>query len=120
MSVAALSTADCIRVSGGYDYEPRWLNGKPGLLGTVERFIPGQNAEPAVVVRLDGPITVEGYSGDILVLELRNAGAKWDAKGTVHVELCSFPPESKPWSQRKRGKWVESHASYERVESGAL
>lgn len=117
---AALSIGDRIRIAGGYEYEPRWLNGKPGYLGTVERFIPGQNATPAAVVKLDAPITVEGTTGDILVLELRYVGANWEAKETVHVELCDFSPEPKAWSQRQQGKWVESHASYERMDKGAL
>jgi hypothetical protein len=33
----------------------------------------------------------------------------------VHVELCDFQPEAKAWQHRKRGKWVESHASYKKL-----
>jgi hypothetical protein len=34
----------------------------------------------------------------------------------VHIELCDFVPEAKPWDDRRRGVWVESHATYERVD----
>jgi hypothetical protein len=102
-----------VAVFGGYDYEPRWLNGGPGYHGIVERFIPGQNSDPAVVVRLDAPITVDGVTGSVVVLELRYVGQQWSDKGTVHVELCDFDPPEVRWQDRRRGKWVESHATYE-------
>ena len=79
-------------------------------------FIPGRN-EPAaaVIIRLDTPISAEGVTADVLVLALRYVGATWETTGTVHVELCDFTPERKRWRDRKQGKWVESHATYERV-----
>ena len=78
-------------------------------------FIPGQNKKPAVVAKLDHPITVENITGDIVVLELRYEGANWGKKHeTVHVELCNFDPEPKEWKDRKQGLWVESHASFDK------
>jgi hypothetical protein len=56
-------------------------------------------------------------AGEFLVLEGRYAGQKWTDSGVVHVELCDFEPERKKWQDRKQGKWVESHAWYQRVES---
>jgi len=85
---------------GGYDYAPKWLGGKDFLVGTVERFIPGQNKEAAMLVRLDSAISVDGVTGNIVVLELR------------YVELCDFEPESESWKERRQGAWVESHASF--------
>jgi hypothetical protein len=49
------------------------------------------------------------------VPELRYAGAKWEETGTVHVELCDFEPQAKSWQDRKKGKWVDSHATYRRL-----
>lgn len=92
---------------------PQWLCGRNEHIGTVIRFMPGQNEDPAAVIKLDSPITVEGTTGDIIILELRYVGAKWKDRETVHIELCDFEPEPKPWKERKQGKWVESHASYE-------
>ena len=108
----ALRPGSRLRLSGGY-WEPIWINGDSGDLGTLERFIPGQNTEPAAVVRLDAPLTVKDVTGAIVVLELRYVGQVWSNKGTVHVELCDFDPGSVRWQDRRQGKWVESHASYE-------
>jgi hypothetical protein len=110
-----LKVGDRIRLSGGYDMEPKWLGGKECYLGTVVEFIPGQSRPPAAVVKLDDAITFDDISGDIVVLELRYVGAKWLKKEYVHVELCNFEPEAAPWKFRKQGKWVESHATYTKL-----
>ncbi len=104
-----------MHLSGGYHFEPAWLSGKASVEGTVAEFIPGQNETPAAVVKLDEPLTTEGVTGDVLVLELRYVGAKWEDTGTVHIELCDFAPEPKRWQDRRQGKWVESHATYQRL-----
>jgi hypothetical protein len=111
----AISEGDRVRMSGGYDMEPRWLQEQTHYLGRVSGFIPGQNDTPALVVELDSPISVEGMTGRILVLELRYVGAQWGATNIVHVELCDFQPELKAWKYRKQGKWVESHATCVRL-----
>ena len=108
-----LLPGDRVRLFGGYDMDPAWLCGKNEHIGTLIRFMPGQNNEPAAVIRLDAPITVKGICGDIVVLELRYEGAIWKDQETVHIELCDFDPEPIPWKDRKQGKWIESHASYE-------
>lgn len=104
-----------MQLSGGYDFDPAWLSGRAAVEGVVAEFVPGQNDTAAALVKLDEPITTDGVTGDVLVLELRYAGAGWEATGTVHIELCDFVPEPKPWQDRRQGKWVESHASYRRV-----
>ena len=96
-----LSIGTRLHLSGGYDFEPRWLTHGDHHLGTVIAFIPGQNAQPAAVVKLGAPITVEGTTGDIVVLELRYVGATWKETETVHVELCEFNPEPKAWLHRR-------------------
>ena len=111
-----LDTGDRIQIAGGYDMEPKWLNGRQHYSGTVKKYIPGQNETPAAVIELDEYATFEEVTGKYLVLELRYVGAKWREKGTVHVELCGFEPEAKTWKDRNRGKWVESHASYKKLE----
>jgi hypothetical protein len=110
-----LQTGDRLQLSGGYDFEPAWLSGRASVEGTVAEFIPGQNETPAAVLKLYEPITTEGVTGDVLVLELRYVGATWEGTGTVHIELCDFAPGPKRWQDRRHGKWVESHASYQRL-----
>jgi hypothetical protein len=110
-----LAVGDRLRLSGGYDFEPQWLGSASFLLGTLVDFIPGQNKQPAAVVKLDSPIGAAGEKHTIVVLELRYVGATWVSEGVVHVELCERAPEAKAWSGRAKGRWVESHASYERV-----
>lgn len=109
-----------ITVSGGYDFEPAWLAGGDEVAGTVLKWIPGQNQEPACVVDLDEPMTATGdvrgkreeRRGRYLVLELRYTGQLWESEGTVHVELCELEPSNGAWSNREIGAWVESHATY--------
>jgi hypothetical protein len=110
-----LKEGDRLLLSGGYDMEPKWLNGSQGYGVTVLRYFPGQNAGPALLVYTDEPILFEEVSGRHLVLELRWEGDEWENKGVTHVELCQECPEEKRWQERKQGKWVESHASYEKI-----
>jgi hypothetical protein len=112
-----LAAGERVHISGGYDLEPRWLHGEPFYTGTVCSFIPGQNSAFAAVVELDHAIEVDATTGQILVLELRYADAGWTEQNVVHVELCDFVPEVKPWQHRRQGKWVESHATCSRISS---
>lgn len=112
-----IDVGDRLRLSGGYDIRPEWLGGREHYPGVLTAFIPGQNEEPAAVVRLDTPITVDGVTGDTVVMETRYEGARWTEAGVVHLELCDFVPEPRRWQDRRQGKWIESHASYERVRS---
>ena len=110
----SLHVGDRVRLSGGYDMEPPWLQGHREYFGTVISFIPGQNDGPAATIQLESPIPIDGILATIAVLELRYVGATWNSRNTVHIELCDFEPEPKRWNDRRQGKWVESHATYER------
>jgi len=111
--VNRLEVGNRVRLSGGYETYPKWLKGKRFYEGDCVAFIQGQNSELAAVVRLDEPFEVDGLTGDVAVLELRYVGATWSASGVVHIELCSFTPEDKPWEERSKGLWVESNANYQ-------
>jgi hypothetical protein len=102
-----------IKLSGGYDFQPKWLNEVDHHLGTVSKFISGQNSQKAMVVILDKPINFDDVSGKVVVLELRHQGTYWVHSGVVHIELCNFTPENVAWKNRKQGVWIESHASYD-------
>lgn len=110
-----LNIGDRVQIGGGYDMHPQWLGGRQHYSGTLRKYIPGQNESPAAVIELDESVSFEEVTGNILILELRYAGATWKEKETVHVELCDFVPENKTWHDRKRGKWVESHATYKKL-----
>lgn len=109
-----------ISVSGGYDFEPAWLDGSHHFAGTVCKWIAGQIDKRACVVELDEAITATGdvrgkreeRTGRFLVLELRYVGQEWEDEGTVHVELCHTEPADASWLDRDPGVWVESHATY--------
>jgi hypothetical protein len=111
----SLQIGDLVQLSGGYSLEPGWLAGLDSITGPVVAFTPGQNDAPAAVIKLDKQITFAEVTGDVLVLELRYVGAAWEPLGIVHVELCDFTPDATPWRDRRKGQWVESHASYERL-----
>ena len=97
-----LCVGDRLTIGGGYDQEPEWLSGNGSVTGTLASFIPEKNGD-AVVVQLDEPLTAKGVTGRIVVLSLRYDGATWGPTETVHVELCDFAPESKPWEERRQG-----------------
>ncbi len=115
MTSEVLLVDDRIELSGGYDFKPTWLGERSSLVGKVASFIPGQNDLPAAVIALDEPLTVDGVSGHIVVLEQRYKSSAWTLTGDVHVELCDFLPEPKRWQDRRQGRWVESHAQYKRM-----
>jgi hypothetical protein len=110
-----LTVGDRLRLSGGYDWAPQWLRGQQHRIAAVTRFIPGQNDNPAIVAHLDAPVSIDEITGRVVVLELRHQGASWDRTNTVHIELCDFEPEEKTWKDRRQGKWIESHATYEKL-----
>jgi hypothetical protein len=114
-----LERGDRVFVTGGYDRDPEWLEGGAGHTGTLERFIPGQDDRIAAVVRTDGPVTDNGITGQILVMELRLTGASWVTGAVAHIELCDFEPEATQWQDRRRGEWIESHASIRQVDNAA-
>ena len=112
-----LAPGQRVRVFGGYDTNPAWLKDDPdGYEGVVAEFIPGRNELPAVVVDLVVPLFAGGIEGGIVVLEQAWEGIPWgQTSPRVHVELCDFKPEHKRWQDRRRGAWIESHATFEVV-----
>jgi hypothetical protein len=113
---ALLQPGDRVRLWGGYDNDPEYLAGTVERCGTVLRFIPGQNQQPAAVVELDEPIDAGGICGRVAVLELRAEGARWLPRAAVHIELCDFDPEPKRWQERRQGVWIESAAMCDRID----
>ena len=103
-----------VRLAGGYDMEPRWLDGREACFGECIGFIPRENGRTAAVIHLDEPLIFDSMTGSYVVLRLRYVGARWSKHETVHVELFTEPPSTLQ-DPAVRGLWVESHANY-RVE----
>ena len=108
-----LKVGDRIALFGGYDGDPMYLKHPPDSQrrGKIIKFIKGQGEQPAVIVRFDQKFSGDSITGDIAVLELRLAGQTWQRPSPVHIELCDFMPEDKPWQDRRKGEWVEGAAS---------
>jgi hypothetical protein len=121
-----LAVGERVQVGGGYHMEPSWLAAnESGYYGRVIELIPGQNEQPAVVVKLDDELVLPDGAGAVrdrevrgrfLVLDLRDVGADWGgARFTVHVEVCAERPPPRVWGDRPQGAWVESHAFCRRL-----
>jgi hypothetical protein len=67
METRTLRVDDQVWVGGGYDSDPAWIAAAGddlGSRGTVLEFIPGQNLQPAAVIKLDDKIILpEGAGG---------------------------------------------------------
>lgn len=111
----SLEIGDLVRLSGGYHFEPEWLAGMESVRGSVVAFLPGQNENPAAVIKLDELLSYKNLTDSIAVLELRYADATWGENQVVQVELCDFMPEQTPWPNRRKGRWTESHATCTRI-----
>lgn len=99
-----LRPGDRVRVSGGHETAPRWLNGKEAYFGSFLGFIPGQSSEPAAIIQLDEPVVFGDITGSFLIMELRFVGARWAHHETVHLELCeSLPPNKGSRERLSRG-----------------
>jgi len=113
-----------IRIYGGFNHENPWRGVRDPVYGTVDAWMPGQNAERACLVHLDTTITAEGdvrgdwqaMTGEWVVLQLRYTGQVWERSGTVHVELCADRPPPLAWSERTPGAWVDGQARYELID----
>jgi len=110
-----LEVGDKIELSGGYDYEIKYLQNPPAgsRYGTVIKFIPNdrKHEDYSAVVKLSEPITVDAVTSDILVLTTRYENQMWIYKGIVHLELCEKIPEGRVENGRF-GLWIEAAASY--------
>lgn len=84
--------------------------------GKVINFIAGHNRRKAAVVKLDNKIMGNKIAGDIIVLELRYVDQNWSDPSPVHIELCDFIPEDKPWKDRFQGEGIESAATCRIIE----
>ena len=109
---------DKLLVTGGYDYDPRWLKDREGCMGTVVRFLwEGNDRRSKLVLDLGEDFHTCEFSGRYLILYLRKPGSSWEDNGVVHVVVGNSIPRDVESigvaSDPKSGfKWVEAAASY--------
>jgi hypothetical protein len=65
-------------------------------------------------LKVPGQLKGTNSEEPFLVLELGHEGTDWATRRPrIHVELCDFRPEPRQWEERRKGVWVESHATYD-------
>jgi hypothetical protein len=112
-----MERGDRLWLFGGWDRNPAWRNGADNLMATVEDIlIAGDGGQARLLARLSQPLTLNGVTGELLLLSLRYRGASWSDAGICHIVLCSERPGSgKWWEDKSRFTWVESHAGFQKL-----
>jgi len=112
-----MKPGDKIWLFGGRERTPAWRKGTDTLVATVEDIlVGGEGGEARLLARLSRPLTVNGVTGDLLLLSLRYRGAVWSDAGICHIVLCAEPPGSGRWWEDKgRFTWIESYAGFQKL-----
>ena len=108
-----LKVGDRVRLTGGYEPEPKWLCGQDFYEGEVITFLSIKEETPLAVVRLDKPISFNKITGDILVLKLRYVDASWHETAIVQAYLYDFVPKDPVFLHCDSPNYIESHVSYD-------
>ncbi len=109
-----LNVGDRVRIRGGYEDPPEWLQGRGAITGRVVALIPESDGRSAAEVALDSPLSASQTSYTAALLRLRYKDARWTHRGVVHVELWAASPSEagRDPAAAVPHEWVESHASY--------
>jgi hypothetical protein len=109
-----LKIGDRIELSGGYDYEIKYLENPPARerVGTVINFMRNSRKfeDYSAIVKLDGLITANSVISDIIILSTRYENQEWGYTGIVHIVLCLEIPKN--IENEKFGERIEAAASY--------
>ncbi len=112
-----LGNGDRIRLFGGPSLA--WLGGPSELVGSIIGAVfsgAGDGVmEIALVVQLDEPSSRDGNELPFAVLHQESETRWFQRTGTVRVELCDFEVAGDHRRDRRRGEFVESAVSYERL-----
>lgn len=111
-----LEVGDQIWLSGGYDMEPAWLDGRNGYTATVIDFAEF-DLGMLVIAKLDQKLKSNALESDIILMQLRYKNSVWDDKEHVHIFFTSETPSvefvSEEWLSNN-AVWIESHANYKK------
>jgi len=128
---------DRVLVTGGYDFDPDWLQGANGYIGTIRELSgkfavvlldselhlpPIDRKDPAWRIagkRIDDPERIGSPRGTWLLLQQGWVGSVWnEPTHRLHVVLCIEEPRiESATSNEVNGAWVESHAIMRHVAS---
>ena len=112
-----MKPGDRIWLFGGWERNPAWRKGSDNLLAIVEEIVVADDGgQGRLLTRLSQPLTVNGVTGELLLLSLRYRGASWSDAGICQIILCAERPGSgKWWEDKTRFAWVESHAGFQKL-----
>ena len=99
-------------LSGGYDMDPKWLQGQERRYAHIVKEKPRNDSPCALVVEFDKPFEIDGYQARFAVLQLRYVGARWRTGETCHIVVSDVLPEDGQDIGKDKSKWVESHATF--------
>lgn len=108
-----LQIGDHVRLHGGHQEPPLWLQGRPDVRGQVMALVI-RNGRAGYEVVLDSPVVWNDTPYTFVLMQLRFKGARWLQSSVVAVELwASAPSLAAAGTGEVRHEYVESHAAYE-------
>lgn len=114
-----LKIGDRIRITGGYDMNPPWLNGGSGYDGVVTGFFENEiqkrhgDSAISVAIEFDNEIECKGVKAKYGYLLTRYADQIWESENHgIHVYLSKLPISNSADILSKDLIWAESHAGY--------
>jgi hypothetical protein len=116
-----MNIGDQIRLSGGNDMNPQWLQGRKEHYARVIAFLPTNSKKRSsperfsALIEFDEFIEFEGMTGKFGVLDFRYVEQVWENTGPVHVFLLKEKINSIDERTRESSRWMESHATYDVV-----
>lgn len=111
-----------IKLFDGYDMDPPWLKGRDCYYAEVIRFFDNRiekrtgDERLSAVIQFDDEIEFEGLTGTYGVITGRWEGQRWKTSGVVHVYLLKSEIHDASEITADNSCWMESHASYEKVD----
>jgi hypothetical protein len=109
-----LRIGDRVRISGGHQEPPPWLEGRDDVEGTVTGVVPRAQSV-SYEVTLDSPLARAATDYRFALLQLRFTDARWARNGVVHVELWAGAPSKATSGADVPHEHVESHAVYRAI-----
>jgi len=101
--------------------DPPWLKDRQCYFATVLRFTDNKiedrtnDERLSVVIEFDHDFQFKGLKGKFGLILGRWKGQQWETEGVVHVYLLDAEIMKQEEMTRENSRWVESHASYERI-----
>ena len=116
-----MKIGDRIRLFGGYDMEPQWLQGRNEYFANVLSYLDNNDERRSVagqvsaLIEFDESIEFAGISGKYGLVDLRYSNQSWENSGPVHVTLLKDKIDTINEKIKESSRWMESHAFYEVV-----